>query len=74
MANTGSPNSGGAQFFINTNHNSFLDWWDGSTPSAHPVFAKVIEGMDIIRQIEGSPTGMQDKPKTPIQIISVTRV
>jgi cyclophilin family peptidyl-prolyl cis-trans isomerase len=73
MANTGSPNSGGAQFFINTNHNSFLDWW---TPgdSAHPVFAKVIDGMDVIRKIEGSPIGMQDKPKTPIQIISVARV
>jgi cyclophilin family peptidyl-prolyl cis-trans isomerase len=73
MANTGSPNSGGAQFFINTNHNSFLDWW---TPgdSAHPVFAKVIDGMDVIRKIEGTPIGMQDKPKTPIQIISVARV
>ena len=72
MANTGRPNSGGAQFFINTNHNSFLDWW---TPgdSAHPVFAKVIEGMDVIKKIEGSPTGRQDKPTTPIKIISVTR-
>ena len=73
-ANTGQPNSGGAQFIINTNHNSFLDWWDRSTPSAHPVFAKVVEGMDVIRKIEGSPTGMQDKPRTPIQIVSITRM
>lgn len=38
QANTGAPNSGGSQFFINTVHNSFLDFWDKSTPSQHPVF------------------------------------
>ena len=73
MANTGRPNSGGAQFFINTNHNSFLDWWDMSTPSKHPVVAQVTDGMDIIRDIENSPTGMGDKPVEPIQIISIKR-
>ncbi len=73
MANTGRPNSGGAQFFINTNHNRFLDWWDYSTSSQHPVFAKVTDGMDIIRSIESSPTGAQDRPITPIKIISVRR-
>ena len=41
MANTGDPNSGGSQFFINVNHNSFLDWFDTSTESKHPVFGKV---------------------------------
>ena len=41
MANTGSPNSGGSQFFINTVHNKFLDWFDPSTESQHPVFGKV---------------------------------
>jgi cyclophilin family peptidyl-prolyl cis-trans isomerase len=30
MANTGQPNSGGSQFFLNTVHNSFLDFWDKS--------------------------------------------
>jgi cyclophilin family peptidyl-prolyl cis-trans isomerase len=53
MANTGRPNTGGAQFFINTAHNKFLDWFDRSTPSAHPVFGKIIEGMDVIKKIEG---------------------
>ena len=53
MANTGRPNSGGSQFFINTVHNSFLDWWDTSTPSKHPVFGRVNKGMDIIKAIEG---------------------
>lgn len=41
MANTGRPESGGSQFFINVNHNSFLDWFDNSSPSEHPVFGKV---------------------------------
>ena len=27
MANTGTPNSGGSQFFINTVRNDFLDWF-----------------------------------------------
>ena len=38
MANTGAPNSGGSQFFLNTKHNAFLDYFDNSTPSKHPVF------------------------------------
>ena len=41
MANTGQPESGGSQFFINVAHNDFLDWFDPSSPSAHPVFGKV---------------------------------
>ena len=53
MANTGAPNSGGSQFFINTVHNSYLDWWDTRTPSKHPVFGKVTEGMDVVQRIEG---------------------
>jgi cyclophilin family peptidyl-prolyl cis-trans isomerase len=52
MANTGQPNSGGSQFFINTAHNDYLDWF---TPGAskHPVFGKVTAGMEIIKKIEG---------------------
>jgi cyclophilin family peptidyl-prolyl cis-trans isomerase len=63
MANTGRPNSGGAQFFINTAHNKYLDWWDRSTPSQHPVFGRVTEGMDVIQRIEGlgSRTGQTSK-------------
>jgi cyclophilin family peptidyl-prolyl cis-trans isomerase len=42
MANTGAPNSGGSQFFINTVHNDFLDWWRSDlSESQHPVFGKV---------------------------------
>ena len=57
MANTGQPDSGGSQIFINTKHNSFLDYFDPSTPSKHPVFGKVVEGDDVLFAIEKTPTG-----------------
>ena len=72
MANSG-PNSGGSQFFINTKHNSFLDWWDMQTRSQHPVFGKVVGGMDIVKAIEGCPTQPGDRPVHPQKIISVKR-
>tara|TARA_B100000513_G_scaffold9935_1_gene4320 strand:- start:315 stop:1325 length:1011 start_codon:yes stop_codon:yes gene_type:complete len=71
MANTGQPDSGGSQFFINVAHNSFLDWFDKSTPSAHPVFGKVVEGYDIIVAISKVQT-RQDRPLTPIKMVSVS--
>ncbi|HMV66505.1 MAG TPA: peptidylprolyl isomerase [Myxococcota bacterium] len=73
MANTGRPNSGGAQFFINTAHNSYLDWWDTRTPSQHPVFGKITEGWDVIKRIEGlgSRSGTMSKP---VQVTKVTIV
>src|SRR4029453_964219 len=68
MANTGQPNSGGAQFFINTNHNASLDWF---TPgqSKHPVFGKVISGLDVVRAIESTPTDARDRPRTPVKML-----
>ena len=71
MANTGRPNSGGSQFFINTVHNSYLDWFSPG-PSKHPVFGRVIEGMDVITAIEGTPTGAGDRPVTPVQMVKIT--
>eukprot|EP01043_Picozoa_sp_COSAG02_P068138 COSAG02_NODE_11207_length_1771_cov_1.242225_1_plen_102_part_10 len=36
MANTGSPDSGGSQFFINAAHNRPLDWFETDlSPSKH---------------------------------------
>ena len=72
MANTGKPNSGGSQFFINTVHNRYLDWFDKSTPSKHPVFGRIVEGMDIVRNIERTQTDPRDRPFTPIKVNSIT--
>jgi cyclophilin family peptidyl-prolyl cis-trans isomerase len=41
MANSGDPDTNGSQFFINLVDNKRLDWWNGSSESAHPVFGKV---------------------------------
>ncbi len=71
MANTGQPNSGSSQFFINTVHNSYLDWFTKGQ-SKHPVFGRVIEGMDVVKKIESTPTDPRDRPTTPVQMIKVT--
>ena len=71
MANTGRPNSGGAQFFINTVHNAYLDWFTPG-PSKHPVFGKVVSGMDIVKKIEATGTDRNDRPKTPVKMNKVT--
>jgi cyclophilin family peptidyl-prolyl cis-trans isomerase len=71
MANTGRPDSGGSQFFLNTVHNAYLDWF---TPgqSKHPVFGKVVKGMDVVHKIERCPKGPGDRPDPPVQMIRVT--
>jgi cyclophilin family peptidyl-prolyl cis-trans isomerase len=71
MANTGSPNSGSCQFFINTVHNAYLDWF-APGPAKHPVFGKVTSGMDVVRAIEKTPTDSDDRPKTPVKMLCVT--
>mgnify|MGYP001593855569 CR=1 FL=1 len=54
MANAG-PNTGGSQFFINLVNNNFLD-------GKHPVFGKIIEGMEIVDEISKVETDYNDKP------------
>lgn len=71
MANTGQPNSGGSQFFINTVHNAYLDWFTPG-PSKHPVFGKIIDGMDVVQKIESTETGPGDRPATPIQVKKIS--
>ena len=71
MANTGQPNSGSCQFFINTVHNARLDWFTPG-PSKHPVFGKVTEGMDVLSKIENTQTDAGDRPVTPVQMVRIT--
>ena len=51
MANAG-PNTGGSQFFINLVNNNYLD-------TKHPVFGKVVEGMDVVDTIAKVQTNGQ---------------
>merc|ERR1712203_820098 len=70
MANTGRPNSGGSQFFLNVADNSNLDWFSPGQ-SKHPVFGKITSGMDNVVAISKVPT-RSDNPVTPIQMVSIT--
>mmetsp|Transcript_23066 Transcript_23066/g.37554 ORF Transcript_23066/g.37554 Transcript_23066/m.37554 type:complete len:189 (-) Transcript_23066:66-632(-) len=72
MANTGQPNSGGSQFFMNVVHNDFLDWFSPGE-SKHPVFGKCVDkdSFDTMVKISKVPT-RDDNPVTPVQMIKVT--
>jgi hypothetical protein len=71
MANTGAPNSGGSQLFMNVNDNNILNWY---TPgdSKHPVFGKCIdeESFNVMVAISQVPT-QNDRPVTPVKVSSV---
>merc|ERR1719454_1381197 len=56
MANTGQPNSGGSQFFLNVADNRNLDWF-GPGQSKHPVFGKCVdkESLDVVIAISKVP-------------------
>jgi peptidylprolyl isomerase len=71
MANTGQPNSGGSQFFINVADNTNLDFDQEPLSSKHPVFGKVIEGMDVVRAIEQVETGVGDVPLDPVVVQTI---
>ena len=61
MANAG-PNTGGSQFFINLVNNTYLD-------KAHPVFGKVVAGMDVVEKMGKVKTGAMDRPVKEVKII-----
>jgi peptidylprolyl isomerase len=66
MANSG-PNTGSSQFFINLVNNDHLN-------TLHPVFGRVIAGMDIVDAIGKVPTDENDRPLTPVMIFEAELV
>lgn len=64
MANIGAPNTGGCQFFITEVPYPSLN-------GGYTVFGQVVEGQDIVNKIAHVPRNGQDKPNTPVKLVTV---
>ena len=76
MARTPDPHSASSQFFINCKDNGFLNFTSADAQGfGYCVFGKVVEGMDIVEEIESVATGSsghhQDVPTEDVVIESV---
>jgi peptidyl-prolyl cis-trans isomerase A (cyclophilin A) len=76
MARTNDINSATSQFFVNLKDNDFLDHSRGNF--GYAVFARVVEGMDVIDKIAAAETGrrkgMDDVPLEAVTMKSVRKV
>jgi len=77
MARTNDPHSASSQFFINVADNSFLNHTGKNAQGwGYAVFAKVIEGMEVVNKIKTVPTGNSgphgDVPTEAVSIIGVS--
>ena len=64
MANAGSQDTGGCQFFITVGP---MRTWDNK----YVVFGTVVRGMDVVEKINRGPV-RDEKPITPVKLTSVT--
>lgn len=64
VANSGSPDSGGCQFFITVGPKKN---WDGK----YAVFGLIVRGMDVVEKINRAPVH-DEKPLAPVKLNSVT--
>jgi len=76
MARTQVVDSATTQFFINLADNAFLD--HGERDFGYAVFARVVEGMDVVDKIAAVQTadqgGHQNVPVEPVVVTAVTRL
>jgi peptidyl-prolyl cis-trans isomerase B (cyclophilin B) len=79
MARTSAPHSATAQFFINATNNDFLNFSSESPQGwGYAVFGRVVEGTEVVDQIERVKTGRKgghdDVPVEDVVIRSATLV
>ncbi|MDD8059168.1 MULTISPECIES: peptidylprolyl isomerase [Shewanella] len=77
MARTSDPHSATAQFFININDNTFLDFKSETSQGwGYCVFGEVVEGIDVVEKIKAVATGNrgmhQDVPLEAVVINNVS--
>jgi peptidyl-prolyl cis-trans isomerase B (cyclophilin B) len=75
MARTNDPHSATAQFFINVKDNDFLNH-TAPMPQGwgYCVFAKVVEGQDVVDRIKGVKTGRSGMHQdVPVQDVIIER-
>lgn len=78
MARTAHPDSATSQFFINVNlrGNTHLD--ASNNKPGYAVFAKVIEGIDVVDAITREPRGQYraypEAPNNPVRILKASRL
>lgn len=76
MARLADPDSANTQFFINVTDNEHLNTAPGRP--GYTVFGRVVDGMDVVTEIELSDTtrkaGMADVPVSPIVIEEAKRL
>jgi peptidyl-prolyl cis-trans isomerase A (cyclophilin A) len=77
MARTNDVNSATSQFFVNLVDNAFLDH-QGPRNYGYAVFARVVEGMDVVDKIAAVQTGRRrghdDVPTEPVVVKAARRV
>lgn len=76
MARTSAVDSATSQFFINSKDNDFLN--HGSRDFGYAVFARVVQGMEVVDKISGVSTatigGHQNVPREPVLILDAKRL
>ncbi|GIU05240.1 peptidylprolyl isomerase [Shewanella glacialipiscicola] len=76
MARTSDPHSATAQFFININDNTFLDFKaENNQGWGYCVFGEVVEGMDIVEKIKAVSTGNKGMHQdVPLEAVVIEKV
>ena len=65
MANINQPNTGACQFFITEVADKTLD-------GKHTIFGQVVDGQEFVGKIARVITDGNDKPRSPIRLISIS--